>query len=436
MAAVDAARTVSFHTLGCKLNQYEANDLERQFAERGWRIVAFGEPAGVVVVNTCTVTGRSDQRCRAALRRARRTAPGGTVIAAGCYAEAQREAVAALPEVDLVLGNAGKSDVFAHLDDEGRPRGGRVAAPGATARRTFVPIRAFAGHTRAFVKIQDGCDARCAYCIVPAARGPNRSLGEAEVVAQVGALAAAGYREIVLTGIHLGTWGRDLAPRGELAGLLGRLVELPGLERLRLSSIEPTELSPALVAALAASPKICPHLHVPLQSGSTRVLAAMGRPYGPGEYAAVIGRIAAALPEPGIGADVIAGFPGEREEDFEASLELLRGLPVTYLHVFPYSPRPGTPAAVMDGQVPLEERERRAAALRALGREKAAAFRERHVGRVVRALVEGRPGRPASALTGNYLKIQVDALAGDAGALREVRITRHCEGRLHGEIVR
>ncbi len=427
-------RSVSFHTLGCKLNQYETNDLERQFAERGWRVVAFGEPADVTVVNTCTVTAKSDHRCRAALRRARRASPGATVVAAGCYAAAQEAAVAALPEVDVVLGNAGKGEVFAHLDEGGRPRRPAVAAP-AASRGAFVPIRAFAGHTRAFVKIQDGCDARCAYCIVPDARGPSRSLGEGQAVAQVAALAGAGYREVVLTGVHLGTWGRDLLPPRSLAGLLGRLLEVPGLERLRLSSVEPTELSPALVAALASSDRICPHLHVPLQSGSPTVLRAMGRPYGPEEYAEAVGMVAAALPEPGIGADLIAGFPGETEEDFAASVELVRRLPLTYLHVFPYSRRPGTPAAAMPGQVARPERERRAAVLRALGREKAAAFRERHVGRTVRALVEGRPGGPATALTGNYLKVLVAAGDGDVGSLRQVRVTDHREGRLHGEIL-
>ncbi len=427
-------RTVAFHTIGCKLNQYETNDLERQFAERGWEVVAFGEPAGVTVVNTCTVTGRSDSRCRAALRKARRASPGGTVIAAGCYAQAQAEAVAGLPEVDLVLGNRGKNAVFEHLDEDGRPLAGhRAPAAGAA----FVPIRAFAGHTRAFVKIQDGCDARCSYCIVPQARGASRSLSEADALGQVAALVAAGYREVVLTGVHLGGWGRDLAPRSSLAALLGRVVALPGLERLRLSSIEPTELTPELLALLAAAPTICPHLHIPLQSGSAEILRAMRRPYAPAQFAALVGRLAAALPEPGLGADVIAGFPGETERHFEETLALIRSLPLTYLHVFPYSARPGTPAAAMAGQVPHPERERRAATLRELGREKAHAFRERHVGRTVRALLEGQPGRgrgPARALTGNYLKVVVRAAPGDIGAFRDVRILRHEEGNLHGEI--
>ena len=428
-------KTVAFHTVGCKLNQYETNDLERQFADRGWQVVAFGDPADVTVVNTCTVTGRSDHRCRAALRKARRASPGGTVVAAGCYAEAQPAAVGDLAEVDLVLGNRGKAAVFEHLDEGGRPRAGRLAAgPRAwPAPAPFVPIRAFAGHTRAFVKIQDGCDARCAYCIVPQARGGNRSLPAADALAQVGALVEAGYSEVVLTGVHLGTWGCDLDPRDTLAALLARLVVLPGLGRLRLSSVEPTEFTPELLQLLASSPAICPHLHVPLQSGAASVLRAMGRPYGPAQFAQLVERLAATLPDPGIGADVIAGFPGESERDFEETAALVRSLPLTYLHVFPYSPRPGTRAAAMAGQVAPTERERRAALLREIGRGKAAAFQGRHVGRTVRALVEGRPGR-AHALTGNYLKVAVRAGAADVGTFRNITIVGYEEGALHGQL--
>jgi threonylcarbamoyladenosine tRNA methylthiotransferase MtaB len=431
-------RTVAFHTVGCKLNQHETNDIERQFSERGWRPVAFGEPADVVVVNTCTVTAQSDSRCRAALRKARRGSPGATVIATGCLAQAQPGAIAGMPEVDLVLGNREKELIFDHLDDDGRPRTGRVAAAALdrATKPAFALVTAFAGHTRAFVKIQDGCDAGCAYCIVPLARGPNRSLPAADVLAHVTKLVAAGFRELVLTGVHLGTWGRDLAPSQTLAGLLARLVAIPGLERLRLSSIEPTEFTPELFDLLAATPAVCPHLHIPLQSGSASVLHAMRRPYGPEVFARVVERLARTLPEPGLGADVIAGFPGEREADFEQTVNLIRSLPLTYLHVFPFSPRPGTPAAAMDNQVPAAERDRRAGVLRALGREKARAFRERHVGRTVRALVQGQPGRrrgTTHGLTGNYLTVFVRATREEVGHFRNLRVTRHEGGELHGE---
>ena len=431
-------KTVAFHTIGCKLNQHETNDIERQFSERGWRPIAFGEPADVVVVNTCTVTAQSDSRCRAALRKARRESPAATLIAAGCFAQAQPGAIAVMPEVDLVLGNREKEAVFDHIDDEGRPRTGRIAAAALASgtRPAFALVTAFAGHTRAFVKIQDGCDAGCAYCIVPLARGPNRSLPADAVLAQVARLVAAGYRELVLTGVHLGTWGRDLEPSRSLAGLLTRLVAIPGLERLRLSSIEPTEFTPELLDLLAASPTICPHLHIPLQSGSATVLQAMGRSYGPEVFAQVVERLALTLPDPGLGADVIAGFPGEREEDFEESVNLIRSLPLTYLHVFPFSPRPGTRANAMANQVPAPERDRRAEVLRELGREKTLAFHERHLGRTVRALIQGQPGRRRGAthgLTGNYLTVFVRATREDVGGFRNLQVTRHEEGKLHGE---
>jgi threonylcarbamoyladenosine tRNA methylthiotransferase MtaB len=431
-------KTVSLHTIGCKLNQQETSDIARQFAERGWRPVAFGETADVVVVNTCTVTSQSDSRCRAALRKARRESPGATVIATGCLAQAQSGTIAGMPEVDLVLGNREKERLFDHLDDQGRPSSSRVAAA-ALAHRTkpaFTPVASFAEHTRAFVKIQDGCDAACAYCIVPLARGPNRSLPADLVRAQVIGLVAVGYRELVLTGVHLGTWGRDLEPPQALAGLLAQLVAVPGLERLRLSSIEPAEFTPDLLDVLAAAPAICPHLHIPLQSGSGTVLRAMRRPYGPEVFARVVERLARTLPEPGLGADVIAGFPGERDEDFEQTVGLVRSLPLTYLHVFPFSPRPGTPAAAMANQVPAAERARRAGLLRELGREKAEAFRRRHVGRTVRALIQGQPGRKRGAthgLTGNYLTVSVRAAREEIGSFRNLRVTRHEGGTLHGE---
>ena len=430
-------KTVAFHTIGCKLNQHETNDIERQFAERGWRPVAFGEKADVVVVNTCTVTAQSDSRCRAALRKARRESPLATVIATGCCAQAQPGMLAGMAEVDLVLGNREKELMFDHLDAAGRPRAARIAAATITSgtRPAFAPVTAFAGHTRAFVKIQDGCDGSCAYCIVPLARGPNRSLPANIVLDQATHLIAAGYREIVLTGVHLGTWGRDLERPQTLAGLLARLVALPGLGRLRLSSIEPTEFTAELLDVLGATPAICPHLHIPLQSGSGSVLRSMRRPYGPEVFARVVEQLARTLPDPGLGADVIAGFPGERLADFEASVGLIRSLPLTYLHVFPFSPRPGTAAAAMANQVPAQERDRRAGVLRALGGEKSRAFNERHVGRTVRALVQGQPGRKRGAthgLTGNYLAIFVRAAREEVGFFRELRVTSHEEGKLHG----
>lgn len=429
-------KTVAFFTLGCKLNQFETFDLERQFRDRGYRAVPFTGPAGVYVVNTCTVTGKSDYRCRQTIRKARRLNPDSTVIAVGCYAQTQPGALAGMPEVDFVLGNSGKGDIFGHLEGTGKERV-QVEVLTKTAAAPFGEISGFGSHTRAFVKIQDGCDSRCSYCIVPLARGPNRSRPADDVLRQSALLVEQGYREIVLTGVHLGTWGRDLSPPSTLAALLPRIVDLPGLDRLRLSSIEPTEFTPELMEVLT-SEKVCPHLHVPLQSGSSKVLRAMGRPYDPRSYGRLVEELAGRIPDLGLGTDVISGFPGEGEEEHGETLALIEALPFSYLHVFPYSVRPGTAAAGLPGHVPPEEREGRAAALRRLGREKAGAYRTRRLGRTYRTLIETQPDRETGlsrGLTGNYLKVLVEAPPDAANTLRTVRLSHLEEGRLYGDIL-
>jgi threonylcarbamoyladenosine tRNA methylthiotransferase MtaB len=408
--------------------------MERQFRHRGYRVVPFTEPADVYVVNTCTVTGKSDYRCRQTIRKARRRNPDATVIAVGCYAQTQPGVLAGMPEVDYVLGNREKDDLFSHIFPSGR--GVSVSSIEQGRGGYFGRIRTFGSHTRAFVKIQDGCDSRCSYCIVPFARGPNRSRSTADVLGQCGALIGEGYREIVLTGVHLGTWGRDLGDGNTLASLLRKVIALPGLGRLRLSSIEPREFTEELLEVLA-SPSICDHLHIPLQSGSPSVLRAMGRPYGPDDYRRLVDNLLRALPDAAIGADIIAGFPGEGEREFEETLAFLENLPLAYFHVFPYSKRPGTRAAEMERQVDPESRERRAAVLRALGRGKAAAFRQARLGETYRALVETQPDREtglARALTGNYLRVLVAAPPEAANTLTKVRLTSVDEGRVFGII--
>jgi threonylcarbamoyladenosine tRNA methylthiotransferase MtaB len=425
---------VAFYTLGCKLNQFESYDLEGQFRRRGFTVVPFSEKADVYVVNTCTVTGKSDYRCRQTLRKARRRNPGGTVIAVGCYAQTQPGVLAGMPEVDFVVGNREKDDLFSHIN-LATGGGTTVSVIGEDRGEYFGSIRSFGSHTRAFVKIQDGCDSRCSYCIVPFARGPNRSREGGDVLRQLEVLIAEGYREIVLTGVHLGSWGRDLGGGDRLASLLKKIIALPGLGRLRLSSIEPREFSPDLIEALTA-PEICPHLHIPLQSGSAAVLRAMGRPYGPGEYRDLVVRLTEMLPDMAVGADVIAGFPGEGEKEYEETRAFIESLPLAYLHVFPYSKRPGTRAAAMDGQVVPEEREKRAAELRALGRNKAETFRRDRIGKIYEALIETQPDREtglARALTGNYLRVLVDAPKGSENTIRAVRLTRLEGGRIYGE---
>ena len=392
----DRARpTVAVSTLGCRLNQVESQEILALLEARGFRAAPAGEPADVHVVNTCTVTGRADFSDRQTIRRIRREDPGAVLVVTGCYAQTDPGAVARIPGVDLVLGNQEKyrlAELVAPLLARGRAAGGaplvEVAPIGLARRVPVAPLAKVTGRSRAFVKVQDGCQHRCAFCIVPAARGASRSQEPEVVLEQVAALVAAGYPEVTLTGVDLGHYGWDLTPRSSLAALVGRLVETPGLGWLRLSSILPAYMSPALIEVVAGSPVVAPHLHVPLQSGSDRVLRLMRRPYNVRMYRRLVERLAAEIPDLGLGTDVIVGHPGETPEDFQATLDLVRELPLSYLHVFSYSDRRGTEATrLRRARVPPGTVAERSRVMRAAGRDKSLAFRRRLVGREHTALV-------------------------------------------------
>ena len=343
------APTIAFSTLGCRLNQVDTRQLQAQLEDRGFRTVPFGTRADVVVVNTCTVTARAEFSDRQAVRRARRTSPDARVVVTGCWAQTNPTDVAGLGGVDLVVGNADKPrlpDLVATLltTERGAPR----VEVGDIASARLDPVQGLGrieGRSRAFVKIQDGCQHRCAFCIVPLARGASRSLTAEVIEEQVRRLVEAGHPEIVLTGVDLGHWGADLTPRSSLAALLERLVQVPRLRWLRLSSMLPAYFSEDVLEILTTAPAIAPHFHVPLQSGSDRVLRRMRRPYTIAMYRRVVERLVDAIPGVGLGADAIVGFPGETDADFAATLDVVDTLPFSYLHVFPYSARPGTEAA-------------------------------------------------------------------------------------------
>ncbi|MCL6621238.1 MAG: tRNA (N(6)-L-threonylcarbamoyladenosine(37)-C(2))-methylthiotransferase MtaB [Syntrophobacterales bacterium] len=393
-------------TFGCKVNQYDSAALAAVLEAAGWRSVLPGEAAGLILVNTCTVTARADQEARQVIRRLAREHPGAALWVTGCYAHRAPADVAALPGVTGVFGNPEKRRLGEFLGalENGRPVMEAGSVPPPLPREGLVPRR-FPGHTRAFLMIQEGCNHGCAYCIVPAVRGASRSLPAAAVMAALAELAGAGFEEVVLTGIDLGQYGRDLTPPDSLAGLLRRLAAGPRPGRLRLSSVEPQEVTPELLSALTAVPGLCPHFHLPLQSGSARVLAAMGRPYRPEQFRELAAELLARFPEAALGLDVLVGFPEEGPEDLAATYELIESLPVAYLHVFPFSPRPGTPAAALR-PLPAREVRRRAAWLRELGRRKKAAFYQAQVGKAGEVLVE-RPARPGwlVGVSGNYLRV-------------------------------
>jgi len=414
---MSAPVTVALTTLGCRLNQVESQEMGALLEGRGFRVVPAGSHAQVHVVNTCTVTGRADFSDRQAIRRITREDPGAFLVVTGCFAQTDPDAVAALPGVDLVVGNQEKYRLPDLLDSLAkRPRPAVAVADIREARA--MPIAPIAlgnsmigrtsGRSRAFVKIQDGCQHRCAFCIVPAARGGSRSQEPKVVLDQVRALAEAGYPDVTLTGVDIGHYGWDLYPRTSLAALVRSLAGVDGLRWLRLSSVLPSYFTADLIDAVTTLPVVAPHLHLPLQSGSDRVLRLMRRPYHTGMYGDLVHRLAAAIPGLGLGADVIVGHPGETDEDFEATLALVASLPFSYLHVFAYSDRKGTEAARRPGHVPAAVIRERSQRLRRLGREKSHAFRRALVGRASQVLVldasDRRTGLHAG-LTSNYVEV-------------------------------
>jgi threonylcarbamoyladenosine tRNA methylthiotransferase MtaB len=421
-----AARTVGFATLGCRLNQVESQEMRALVEQAGFRAVDEGEAAHVYVVNTCTVTSRADFSDRQAIRRITRANPDALVVVTGCLAQTDPDALARMPGVDLVLGNQEKyrlPELLGSLVKRDRPdvRVGRIA----DARHVpSAPITRMSGRSRAFVKIQDGCQHRCAFCIVPAARGTSRSRETKVLVEQVEALVEAGYGEITLTGVDIGHYGWDLVPRTNLAALVARLAEVGGLRWLRLSSVLPAYFTPALIEAVTTVPIVAPHLHLPLQSGSDRVLRLMRRPYNTAMYRALAERLAATIPDLGLGADVIVGHPGEAESDFEATMALVEELPLSYLHVFAYSDRKGTEAAKMGDRVAASVIRERSARLRALGAEKSLAFRRGLLGRTVEVLVlEGRQTEGAlTGLTSNFVEVTFAGPEGLARRFASVRL--------------
>lgn len=411
---------------GCRATQSDGAAIERQLRERGLERAPQPENAQVVVLNTCTVTASADQDVRATIRRIHRGNPECKILVTGCYAQRAPQELAALPGVQWVIGNSHKSRVgdvvcgaegFVPLGMISPGRLGHEAPPAHVivgdifAHTELLAAPVFDGgadKTRPNLKVQDGCDNRCSFCIIPSVRGASRSLPMAEVLAQVGALVEGGFRELVISGINLGRWGRDFAKPDRFVNLVRAIMERTELEKLRLSSVEPMDWTPELIELAAGCERIARHAHVPMQSGSDRVLRAMHRKYRPWHYAEKVRRIRQAMPAAAIGADVMVGFPGETEADFEETRRMIEELPLTYLHVFTYSSRPGTRSAAMPNQVPVQVARERNRVLRALAAEKKRAFMESFVGRELPAItLSAGDDHSTEALTDNYLKMRL-----------------------------
>lgn len=407
---MSAGVTVALRTLGCRLNQVESQEMGALLEGRGFRVVPPEERAQVYVINTCTVTGRADFSDRQLIRRITRENPEAFLVVTGCYAQTDPAAVAAIPGVDLVLGNQEKYRLPELLDSLVKRASPDVTVGDISAMRDVpvAPLARVSGRSRAFVKIQDGCQHRCAFCIVPAARGGSRSREPKVVLDQIRALAEAGHLDITLTGVDIGHYGWDLYPRTTLAALVRSLAGVAGLRWLRLSSVLPSYFTPDLIDAVTTLPVVAPHLHLPLQSGSDRVLRLMRRPYHTRMYRDLVDRLAGAIPGLGLGTDVIVGHPGETDDDFEATLHFVDSLPFSYLHVFAYSDRKGTEAARRPDHAPpavIRERSRR---LRRRGREKSLAFQRGLIGTRREAVVlEARDRQTGllSGLTANYVEV-------------------------------
>jgi threonylcarbamoyladenosine tRNA methylthiotransferase MtaB len=457
-------------TFGCKVNQCDSAGMAQELILRGWSTAPTDTVPDLVLVNTCTVTARADQQARQTLRRLAREYPGLPIWVTGCYAQRASEELATLPGVQAVLGNQEKASLahmlvnfqgntVAYLYSPTPLMGegwGGGESPGSRCRSAqkhrvwqrvedfseappFKPwqLQPIPGQTRARIKIQEGCSHRCSYCIVPQVRGPRRSLEPEAVLAAMHNLAEQGYREVVLTGVDLSQYGLDHSPPGSLAGLVQRLKKNTKMPfRVRLSSLEPQMVTPELLDELASWPNFCPHFHLPLQSGAAAVLAAMGRPYGPEEFRALVSEINRLFPGAGLGLDVLVGFPSETAANFEATRDLVAGLPVTYLHVFPYSPRPGTPAATLKS-LPGGVIQERARIMRKLSQEKKQQFMEAQLGQVREVLVEGPADQPEhlQGLSDHYLRVAFPGPAEWRNRMVRVRLLARLGEVLLGEAV-
>lgn len=414
-------KKIAFHTLGCKLNFTETSTISRSFPEDQFERVPATSQADIYIINTCSVTNTADRKCKQAIRKFINQSPGAFIAVVGCYAQLRPQEIASIPGVDLVLGTNEKFDVARYISELGRKERTEVHSCEVAESDTFIPSWSAGDRTRSFLKVQDGCDYGCSYCTIPLARGHSRNPDIKTLVAEAENIASAGIKEIVITGVNVGDFGKSTGDT--FTGLMKELVSVGGIERFRISSIEPNLLTDELIAFCADNRKVLPHFHIPLQSGCNRILALMGRRYKRELFRERVEQVRRRIPLAGIGADVITGFPGETDEDAEETYSFLESLPLSYLHVFTFSERPGTRAYGMTGRVTRETKDKRSRMLTGLSHKKHEKFLLLNKDTIAMVLFEKtRSEGMITGYTGNYIRVEYPWNSSLAGKIKKVKL--------------
>ncbi|HHW49846.1 MAG TPA: tRNA (N(6)-L-threonylcarbamoyladenosine(37)-C(2))-methylthiotransferase MtaB [Clostridiaceae bacterium] len=432
-------KKVAFYTLGCKVNQYETEAITELFEKAGYEVVDFGDVADVYIINTCTVTGESARKSRQMIRRAKAINEDSVVVVAGCYAQTEAEEVAKIPGVNLVIGTKDRGRIVEYVQEIMDGRESINAVDNIMRERQFEELKVgnFKEHTRAFVKIQDGCTQFCSYCIIPYARGPVRSRAPGDIVEEIQKIAEKGFKEVVLTGIHIASYGKDLG-NISLLDIVNKVHEIDGIERIRLGSLEPTVVTVDFVKNISGLKKLCPHYHISLQSGCDETLKRMNRKYTTSQYETAVNLLRENIDDVAITTDVMVGFPGETEEEFRQTYEFLKKIEFMRMHVFKFSPRKGTPAYSFKNQVTAKEKEKRSKMVIALSMENTIKFNKRFIGRVAPVLFEQEvPSMPGyyEGLTPNYIRVLCKGDNRLKGEIRLVSMNETREDFVLGEII-
>ena len=428
-------KKIAFHTLGCKLNFAETSTIARSFPEESFERVPANSKADVYVINTCSVTDAADKKCRHAIKKFVSLSPDAFIAVVGCYAQLNPQEIASIPGVDLVLGNNEKFDITDYLKNSDKKLITEVHSCDLAVTDSFNISYSLGDRTRSFLKVQDGCDYGCSYCTIPIARGRSRNPDISTIIAEAKLIANRGIKEIVITGVNIGDFGKSSGV--SFTELLRELIVIEGIRRFRISSIEPNLLTDELIGLTATNDKILPHFHIPLQSGNNKILGLMRRRYTRDVFASRVRKIVEKLPYAGIGADIITGFPGETDNDFEDTYSFLENLPISYLHVFTFSERPGTIAEKLPAKVLFKDKEVRSKRLISLSKKKNIIFNKLNIGQETNVLFENaRDDGSITGFTSNYIRVESQWDSGLAGNIRKVRLTDIASsGRMNIELI-